>query len=48
LQNKYARLAAGGETGLITNRGHVVAELVPLQPGHPLSVDTPTQRGKIK
>jgi len=36
LKNKlseYVRLAAGGETVLITDRDRVVAEIVPLQPG---------------
>ena len=36
LKNKlseYVRLAAGGETVLITNRDQVVAELIPPQPG---------------
>jgi prevent-host-death family protein len=35
LKNKlseYVRLAAGGETVLVTDRGRVVAELVPPQP----------------
>lgn len=36
LRNKlseYVRLAAGGETVLVTDRGHVVAELGPPAPG---------------
>jgi antitoxin (DNA-binding transcriptional repressor) of toxin-antitoxin stability system len=36
LKNKlseYVRLAAGGETVLITDRDRVVAEIVPPQPG---------------
>jgi antitoxin (DNA-binding transcriptional repressor) of toxin-antitoxin stability system len=36
LKNKlseYVRLAAGGETILITDRDRVVAEIVPPQPG---------------
>jgi len=36
LKNKlseYVRLAAGGETVLVTDRDHVVAELGPPQPG---------------
>lgn len=36
LKNKlseYVRLAAGGETVLVTDRDRVVAELVPPQPG---------------
>ena len=35
LKNKlseYVRLAAGGETVLVTDRDHVVAEIVPPQP----------------
>ena len=43
LKNKlseYVRLAAGGETILITDRDRVVAELVPPQPGRsPLLAD---------
>ena len=43
LKNKlseYVRLAAGGETVLITDRDRVVAEIVPPQPGHsPLLAD---------
>jgi antitoxin (DNA-binding transcriptional repressor) of toxin-antitoxin stability system len=38
LKNKlseYVRLAAGGETVLVTDRDRVVAELVPPQPGRP-------------
>ena len=31
--NEYLRLAAGGETVLITDRDRVVAEIVPPQPG---------------
>lgn len=44
LKNKlseYVRLAAGGETVLITDRDRVVAEIVPPQPGRrPLLADT--------
>ena len=39
LKNKlseYVRLAAGGETVLITDRDRVVAEIVPPQPGRSL------------
>jgi antitoxin (DNA-binding transcriptional repressor) of toxin-antitoxin stability system len=43
LKNKlseYVRLAAGGETVLITDRDHIVAEIVPPQPGRsPLLAD---------
>jgi antitoxin (DNA-binding transcriptional repressor) of toxin-antitoxin stability system len=43
LKNKlseYVRLAAGGETVLITDRDRVVAEIVPPQPGRsPFAVD---------
>jgi antitoxin (DNA-binding transcriptional repressor) of toxin-antitoxin stability system len=43
LKNKlseYVRLAAGGETVLVTDRDRVVAELVPPQPGRsPLLAD---------
>jgi antitoxin (DNA-binding transcriptional repressor) of toxin-antitoxin stability system len=43
LENKlseYVRLAAGGETILITDRDRVVAEIVPPQPGRsPLLAD---------
>jgi len=43
LKNKlseYIRLAAGGETVLVTDRDRVVAEIVPPQPGRsPLLVD---------
>jgi antitoxin (DNA-binding transcriptional repressor) of toxin-antitoxin stability system len=43
LKNKlseYVRLAAGGETVLVTDRDRVVAELVPPRPGRsPLLVD---------
>ena len=43
LKNKlseYVRLAAGSETVLITDRGRVVAEIVPPQPGRsPLPAD---------
>jgi len=43
LKNKlseYVRLAAGGETVLITDRDRVVAEIVPPQPGRsPLLAD---------
>ncbi len=43
LKNKlseYVRLAAGGETVLVTDRDRVVAELVPPQPGRsPFLVD---------
>lgn len=31
--SEYVRLAAAGERVLVTNRGHVVAELVPPQAG---------------
>ena len=37
LKNKlseYVRIAANGETVLVTDRDRVVAELVPPQPGH--------------
>jgi antitoxin (DNA-binding transcriptional repressor) of toxin-antitoxin stability system len=37
LKNKlseYVRLAAGGETILVTDRDRVVAEILPPQPGH--------------
>ena len=43
LKNKlseYVRLAAGGETVLVTDRDRVVAELVPPQPGRPRRVKT--------
>jgi antitoxin (DNA-binding transcriptional repressor) of toxin-antitoxin stability system len=39
LKNKlseYVRLAAGGETVLVTDRDRVVAEIVPPQPGRSL------------
>ena len=43
LKNKlseYVRLAAGGETVLVTDRDRVVAEIVPPQPGRsPLLMD---------
>jgi antitoxin (DNA-binding transcriptional repressor) of toxin-antitoxin stability system len=43
LKNKlseYVRLAAGGETVLVTDRDRVVAEIIPPQPGRsPLLVD---------
>lgn len=43
LKNKlseYVRIAAGGETVLVTDRDRVVAELVPPQPGRsPLLAD---------
>ena len=43
LKNKlseYVRLAAGGETVLITDRDRVVAEIIPPQPGRsPLLAD---------
>ena len=43
LKNKlseYVRLAAGGETVLVTDRDRVVAEIVPPRPGRsPLLVD---------
>jgi antitoxin (DNA-binding transcriptional repressor) of toxin-antitoxin stability system len=43
LKNKlseYVRLAAGGETVLVTDRDRVVAEIVPPQPGRsPLPAD---------
>lgn len=41
LKNKlseYVRLAAAGETVLVTDRDRVVAELVPPQPGHKLDL----------
>ncbi|HUG52951.1 MAG TPA: type II toxin-antitoxin system Phd/YefM family antitoxin [Vicinamibacteria bacterium] len=41
LKNKlseYVRLAAGGETVLVTDRDRVVAELVPPRPGRGLEV----------
>jgi antitoxin (DNA-binding transcriptional repressor) of toxin-antitoxin stability system len=38
--NEYVRLAAGGETVLVTERDRVVAEIVPPQPGrNPLLAD---------
>ncbi len=44
LKNKlseYVRLAAGGETVLVTDRDRVVAEIVPPRPGRsPLLADT--------
>jgi prevent-host-death family protein len=42
LKNKlseYVRLAASGETVLVTDRNKVVAELVPPRPARPLSDD---------
>jgi antitoxin (DNA-binding transcriptional repressor) of toxin-antitoxin stability system len=42
LKNKlseYVRLAAGGETVLITDRDRVVAELIPPAPGRSTAVD---------
>ena len=42
LKNKlseYVRLAAGGETVLVTDRNRVVAEIVPPQPGRKLMTD---------
>jgi antitoxin (DNA-binding transcriptional repressor) of toxin-antitoxin stability system len=42
LKNKlsqYVRLAASGETMLITDRDHVVAELIPPAPGRSQAVD---------
>jgi antitoxin (DNA-binding transcriptional repressor) of toxin-antitoxin stability system len=42
LKNKlseYVRLAAGGETVLVTDRDRVVAEIVPPQPGRPFLND---------
>lgn len=42
LKNKlseYIRLAAGGETVLVTDRNRVVAEIVPPQPGRKLMTD---------
>lgn len=42
LKNKlseYVRLAAGGETVLITDRDRVVAELVPPTPGRATALD---------
>ena len=48
LKNKlseYVRLAAGGETILITDRDRVVAEIVPSQPGRsPLLADAQLPR----
>ena len=41
LKNKlseYVRLAASGETILVTDRDHVVAEIVPPQPGRSYDV----------
>ena len=32
--SEYVRLAAAGETVLMTDRNRVVAEIVPPQPGH--------------
>lgn len=32
--SEYVRLAAAGETVLVTDRDRVVAEIVPPQPGH--------------
>jgi prevent-host-death family protein len=32
--SEYIRLAAAGETVLVTDRNRVVAEIVPPQPGH--------------
>jgi antitoxin (DNA-binding transcriptional repressor) of toxin-antitoxin stability system len=38
--SEYVRLAAGGETVLVTDRDRVVAEIVPPQPGRsPLLAD---------
>ena len=38
--SEYVRLAAGGETVLVTDRNRVVAEIVPPQPGRdPLLAD---------
>ena len=38
--SEYVRLAAGGETVLITDRDRVVAEIIPPQPGRsPLLAD---------
>jgi antitoxin (DNA-binding transcriptional repressor) of toxin-antitoxin stability system len=49
LKNKlseYVRLAAGGETVLITDRDHIVAEIVPPHPGRcPFLIDAPAGRG---
>ncbi len=42
LKNKlseFIRLAAGGETVLVTDRGRVVAEIVPPQPARKLMTD---------
>jgi prevent-host-death family protein len=42
LKNKlseYVRIAAAGETVLVTDRNRVVAEIVPPQPGRKLSDD---------
>ena len=44
--SEYVRLAAGGETILITDRDRVVAEIVPPQPGRsPLLADAQLARG---
>ncbi len=37
--NEYVRLAASGETVLITDRDRVVAELIPPAPGHSQAVN---------
>ena len=36
--SQYVRLAAAGETVLVTDRNQVVAEIVPPQPGHRLDL----------
>ena len=52
LKNKlseYVRLAAGGETVLITDRDRVVAEIVPPQPGRsPLLADARLPRRSVR
>ena len=48
LKNKlseYVRLAANGETVLVTDRDRVVAELVPPQPGRAIPEDEFLARG---
>jgi antitoxin (DNA-binding transcriptional repressor) of toxin-antitoxin stability system len=37
--SRYVRLAAAGETVLVTDRDRVVAELTPPQPGHKLATE---------
>lgn len=47
LKNKlseYVRLAAGGETVLVTDRDRVVAEIVPPRSGRTRSLPTPRWR----